>query len=728
MSKFRMSAILCSATAPPRPPRPPLPPGLLSLMIASAPMRRGRRGGGGPSRGKRGATTGLSFLLALGLAVALLHGCSAATTLSSNEALVSLSFGAASRAFAPVSAAVASYSVTASGPDGRVLTASSTTASQTLRLVPGSWSIAVEGLASDGRRLVSGSISLELAPGDKQNATIVLLPEGGPGNIALSWSTLGSPGGTILLKGELRSATEVLPFEASGSSGSLAIQGISSGTWGLSLEMANEAGKLAGLADSVLVVAGCETAVTVVFEPPNGTVTLSLVSPSFVAKSLALVPPLRRAAVGKEVLFALPAGVGPGTWFSEGVQVGSDTGYLGLAARAEGSTRVDWVSTTAFTASSATGRLFASPPVAFGLFAWRETIHRADFPGAVSVKGLDGCRDLTFAPDGSALLLAGKDGNAIGDFSLAGGPSPLPWASLGPAEASVISAPLFVAAVPGSSSFLSLSTGSGALLPLSRSADLNLVPGSPMILSEFQTATALKLNSNGSGAYIASEGGNSIIRVDCALGLPLAARTVLRGGDPGFETLSRPTALSLSPDGSTLVVGSSGDDSLWFCAIDPASGALNLQACLTKAALSAVASLSDPVDLVFSPDGQSLFVLSYYGKSVIRLDRDAGGTWTVSAAAKSGTAPILGFDYPKRLALSPDGSILVVSGGGASDGLAAFGVGSLGQLQWLGSLLPDGTEGHPVKPGALAFSPDGASLAVACPDSDSLYLFTRSLP
>ena len=210
-------------------------------------------------------------------------------------------------------------------------------------------------------------------------------------------------------------------------------------------------------------------------------------------------------------------------------------------------------------------------------------------------------------------------------------------------------------------------------------------------------------------------------------GEPLSALAAIAAGDPGFELLDRPTALALSPDGATLVLGSSGDDSLWFCSLD-ASGRPALSARITKADLAAIASLSDPVDLIFSPDGSSLYVLSYYGKSIIRMDRDADGSWTATAAVKSGVAPARGFDYPKRLALSPDGNLLVVSGGGGADGLAAFSTGTRGRLDWLGAVLPDGTEGHPVKPGAISFSPDGTSLVAVCPESDSLYLFRNSLP
>ncbi|HUX42009.1 MAG TPA: WD40 repeat domain-containing protein [Rectinemataceae bacterium] len=664
----------------------------------------------------------------MGILFTMTPGCRAPETPNSAEALVTLSFGAQARAFAPVSAAVASYSILASGPEGLTVASSSNQASQTLRLAPGTWSVAVEGLAADGRRLVAGSIVLNLGPGDKQSAAIVLLPEGGTGSLALAWSTIGVPSGSISLSGQLSALDKAsIPLLATGLSGSLAISDLPSGSWNLSLLLSNEGGKLAGLADSILIVAGCETTVSLVFEPPSGSIALSLIGPSFTAETLATRPPLRRMAAGAEARFAIPSTAGTGSWYGNGELILASGGEVSLRARAEGEERIDWVSTEPFTARSAQAKLIASPPVAFGPLSWNETLLRADFGATDAARGLDGCRDLAFSPDNASLFLAGKDSGAVGDFSLHSGLSPLPTASLLSSAVPALASASLVAST-GSDSLLALGTSNGSLISLTRSADGVLCPGPSLVRPDFTTATALKVSPDGKRAWIASEGGNAIYGIDLASGAPVSSTILVAGGSPGFELLSRPTALAISPDASTLVLGSSGDDSLWFCSIDPASGALGLQACLTKFALSSVASLSDPVDLSFSPDGRSVFALSYYGKSIIRIDRNAAGNWEASTAAKSGTAPILGFDYPKHLALSPDGTLLVVSGSGASDGLAAFSVGNLGQLDWLACLLPDGTEGHPVKPGALAFSADGLSLAAACPDSDSLYMFTRSVP
>jgi hypothetical protein len=184
------------------------------------------------------------------------------------------------------------------------------------------------------------------------------------------------------------------------------------------------------------------------------------------------------------------------------------------------------------------------------------------------------------------------------------------------------------------------------------------------------------------------------------------------GGDPGLESFSKPLALAFSPDGSLLAVGTGGDDALYLFSRS-LEGSLSFQARIEASACAPFGPLSDPVALAFSPSGASLFVLSYYGKCLIRLDRDGAGAWLPAAALRSGLAGVSGFDYPKRLVLSPDGRRAFISGGGAADGIALVDCSFPGSLSFMASLLPDGSDAAPPRPAALALSPDGSLLAAA---------------
>ena len=91
------------------------------------------------------------------------------------------------------------------------------------------------------------------------------------------------------------------------------------------------------------------------------------------------------------------------------------------------------------------------------------------------------------------------------------------------------------------------------------------------------------------------------------------------------------------------------------------------------------------------------------------------------ASAKSGAGGVSGFAYPKRLGLSPDGTLLAIIGSGTGDGLALFAVGAAAQLVYQGSILPGAGSAVPSKPLAIAFSHDGSVLAIASDGYLSLF-------
>lgn len=726
MRAFRSASPGSPFAHPPRPPKPPR-----QADVAAAPLGATPRGGR-MAKERRWARHIISFhSIVLYVALGLFPAAGCSTPQVDGEATLSLSFGrvGAARAFAPPALEVARYAMTLTASDGTSSSTSFTQTNKTLRLAAGRWTILVEAQATDGTRLASGSLSIDLAPGEERSATIILNPETGVGSVTISWSTVGQPSGTLEITGELRSGETIFPLSGTGTAGSISQAEIPAGAWRIVLSLSNQAGKLAGLADSVLVVSGRETAVSVVFEPPKASLVLSLVNPTICAQSLALLPPVRRIAAGGETSFSVDNSGSGGSWYRNGDPIIGDGSMVSFIPATASEDRIDWVSAIDSSARSASGRMIVSGKVDFGPFSWSESLLKADYGAMAAGKALDGCRDLVFSSDGSALVLAAKDGNAVGEFALSGGHSPTPTSTLLASDVGALASAELVAALPQGRGFLLLATGSGSLLRLARQGDGRLAPSATLVVPEFTSATALAVDPSGRFAWIASDVANSIIRVELdASGMPLSAVAVARSTTPGFELLSRPTALALSPDGSLLAFGSSGDDAVWLCQVDPMSGNLSLLARLDKTAISPVGSLSDPVDLAFSSDGASIFALSYFGKSIIRIDRTAAGTWIPVAAAKSGSGSISGFDYPKHLAISPDGRWVVVSGSGAADGLAAFDIGSPGSLVWLASLLPNDSPGRPSKPGALAFSPDGSSLAVACPEDDSLHLFRLTTP
>ncbi|MEI6387674.1 MAG: beta-propeller fold lactonase family protein [Spirochaetota bacterium] len=638
-------------------------------------------------------------------------------------ATLTMSFGSSPRAFAPPAAEIDHYTISAAGPDGASMASESIATVLTLELLPGEWSISAEGLAKDGRRLVSGSVIVRLSPGERQNATIILLPEGGTGSLVVSWSTRGDPGVGTSLEGSITTAATSIPLSASGTSGTIELADIPSGSWTLEARLSKDALKVAGLADSILIVSGCETTAVLVFEPPVARMALSFVGPSFKAETALIAPPVRRIALGALAGFEHDPALGSGSWFKEGSPTALTSASILMAASIEGSQRIDWVADSSFTARSGKALIQSSSATAFGPFQWMETVVRSDL-GASTARGIDGCRDLLFTPDGKWLFAAGKDGSSVSSFALSNGKAPTLRSSIGKTELPALDGASRLALVPGTSTILVLGETGGNLVALSfDSAGAFTSPGS-IAAPELTTARGLVVSPGGGQAWLPSEGADAVLKVDLdADGLPTGISSIAKSGDTGLEAFDRPLCIAVSNDGSELAVGTAGDDAVYLFAINGPSGSLSLLQRVSKESVASIASLSDPVDLAFSKNGSSLFALSYYGKSLIRFDRNGTGMFAATAAAKSGVGQSAFFDYPKRMALDPLGTRIVVSGGGTNDGLSSFSISQNSALIPLGNIGPGTGDALPQKPCALAFSPQDAILAVSLPEEDRLMLF-----
>jgi DNA-binding beta-propeller fold protein YncE len=206
---------------------------------------------------------------------------------------------------------------------------------------------------------------------------------------------------------------------------------------------------------------------------------------------------------------------------------------------------------------------------------------------------------------------------------------------------------------------------------------------------------------------------------------PSSMQALASKSAPGCETLSSPSCLAISAQGELVALGTTGDDALYLFTLASSGQALSLVSRISAADCSSLGSLSNPCDLVFSPAGTSLFVLAYSSKTVFRFDRNAAGLFVAVAAAKSGSGGASGFAYPKRLALSSEGTLLAVIGSGTADGIALFDVSASGTLGYLGSALPTDALGDalPEKPLAAAFSPTGKAFALGAEDRLAFYSY-----
>lgn len=689
----------------------------------------------------------LSALCALAEALALAAGLAIALSACHHEtpanATLTLGFGKSSastsaRSFAPVEIAIASILVEATGPGGAKVQVSSTDfAPVQLDLIPGSWLVTGKGMNANGIEVASGFLELSLGPSESMTKDLLLAPVVGDGSIALSWTIAGSVEGSLSVAGSLSSsAGSTLPISAStvtAGGGPLRFEALHSGSWKLELRLLRDGAALCGLADALLVAAGMETKATVAFKPPEASLSLAFALPDYTALGFQVEPSLRHVSRGTEIAFRAPLS-GELSWYEEGTLLsGSRAELRYVPGGASGVRRIDCVQGGALPRSG-TAQARLSEAQSLGPLNWGEIVDKAagSARAQAALRGLGDCRDLAWSPDGAFLAAVGKSANCLSVLEVSAPGAVFASCSLGGAAEPRLVSPSVVRFLPGGS-LLALSEAEGAVYGVSAPS----AAGATALLSLtaclkdpcLAGAKDLAPTPEASAAYAAASGADAIALIGLdAVGRPVSTRTAAVKGAPGLEAFSRPNCLALSPTGRLLAVGTAGDDAIYFFDRDPGTDALAFRSRLDQSSFPAVAPLSDPCSLAFSPDGASLFVLSYYGKALVRLDFDAvSGAYAICASARSGQGGVSGFAYPKRLSLSPDGKLLAVVGGGSEDGLSLFDIAGSTKLSYLGSLMPSAGKAVPSKPSALGFSPDSRYVAVAADGVLSFFTIMRNL-
>ncbi|MCS6775726.1 MAG: alkaline phosphatase family protein [Chloroherpetonaceae bacterium] len=185
---------------------------------------------------------------------------------------------------------------------------------------------------------------------------------------------------------------------------------------------------------------------------------------------------------------------------------------------------------------------------------------------------------------------------------------------------------------------------------------------------------------------------------------------------PGGKGNAHPCGLTLSPDGKTLYVCLSINNTLGQ--VDLESGRLIRQIPVGVA----------PWDVVLSPDGTTAWVSNWGGRRPKRGERTAksAGTDTLvdhRGVASSGTVSVVDLQsarevaqiptglHPSDLALSPDGTLLAAANAN-SDTVTLIETRARRVRETI-SVRPDPALPFGSMPNALAFSPDGTTLYVA---------------
>jgi hypothetical protein len=641
-------------------------------------------------------------------------------------------------AIVPAGISVSSVKVALSGPGGAKLEATSHAAAPLeLELAPGTWTLAAKGCNSDGVELVEGSLEIRLGPSERVAKTIVLHPIAGSGSISLSWSLKGELVGTLAVRGSLEGPSGETrgiesPF-ARPEGSPLVMADLPNGGWKLSLSLLKDGVPVCGLADGVLVAANMATLVSVIFSPPAASAAMSFLVPDYGATSLGLEPAVRRAAAGRRVAFE--AGTdGPLSWFAEGAVL-AETGPRLLIEPSGGasSVRIDCVRTGSDGMSpprSGSARVLERPRQALGALDWAESLLRSEQDAAAQAleRGLSDCRDLAWSPSGRLLAAAGKGSNCVSLFEAAEAGALFPLAVAGGEEEPGLVAPsrlrfasdsLILAISESEGAAYSLTVEGPAERPRLRLAgalaDASLAGAKDLAL------VPAAAGDRSSWAYVAAQDAVLLLALGPD-GAPSSVRVAATAGTGDLASFSKPACVALDETGRLAAVGTTGDDAIYLFDRDPSTGALALRQRIDKSAFPTGTTLSDPCSLAFAPGSTSLIALSYYGKAILRLDRNTEtGAFAPTAGLKSGSGGVRGFATPRALCLCPISSLVAVAGGGAEDGLASFDAPSAGGLSFIGAILPTEGDAVPQRPTALAIAPDGGQIAVAADGALSVF-------
>jgi DNA-binding beta-propeller fold protein YncE len=214
--------------------------------------------------------------------------------------------------------------------------------------------------------------------------------------------------------------------------------------------------------------------------------------------------------------------------------------------------------------------------------------------------------------------------------------------------------------------------------------------------------------------------------------------------------LDGPNSLALSPNGRFLYATSRASASVTVFRRKSGNGALvqlrDGAGCVSGLPIPGCApgrGLSGPDVVALSPDGESLYVGSFFGNAVAVFKRERNGALAqfegeggCLAEAIAGCAPAIGIGAPEGLAVSPDGRSVYVAGA-TSNSIAAFSrdleTGALSQPgEGAGCVVDASTPIAGCTAGvqllganALAFAPAGRDLYATSLFSDSVTSFGR---
>ena len=261
------------------------------------------------------------------------------------------------------------------------------------------------------------------------------------------------------------------------------------------------------------------------------------------------------------------------------------------------------------------------------------------------------------------------------------------------------------------------------------------VPAAPL-----DGAAGVAVSPDGKSVYMASQLSNSVSHFtrDTVTGRLtwqgcLASTNAQGCVDVPADPLNHPALVAVSPDGKSVYVTLQFGNGIAHLSRDPVTGELTWGSCQNNLGtqgcgdLTPGTPLTDPVGVVVSPDGKSVYVASQVSDSIAHFSRDTDNGQILYQGCLANTTsngcaalPTPALDFAAGVAVSADGTSVYVTARD-SDGVARFSRTDTGQLSFQSCLANtnamdgcDDVPGAPLDdPVKVAVSPDDTSVYVA---------------
>jgi len=636
----------------------------------------------------------------------------------------------------PVNNQITSVYLKGNGPQGLFIEKSSTINTFSLELAPGTWTFYAEGRGSNSTPLAAGSLALQLQPGESKNLYLTLIPLEGNGQLSISWTIIGDLAADAYIQFSLTGPQNYSnKIEVPCTQTQLSPLTLSSGNYTITAHIISQNQELCGLTDSVLIMANQETVITLAFSPPTAKVSSTISVPLFIGTGGEILPKSRSIASTVIPFFKVYSEkpFSNGTWYLEGTPippnplVTADSIAVHNLPPTARSYRLDWIGNNgALSNISSTASIIKKDGPLVAPFTWAEKIYSDNLGSHTARIALENCKDIALSTDGSLLALVSKDKNSLGLFSYRGPGSLIPLSSFSSSKDPRFQGPVRLQFIPNTHTLLVLCETTGTLfsfhidettyqLSLFESLQSDLLIGA-YALALLTPQWSLISNPTKDRVYVVN-----ISNLQNSQILEWASPSI-----SGLERFSKPTCMAINTSNNEVAIGTLGDDSIYIFSFSSETGLGTYTYKLPKELFSTLASLSDPVDMAFTNDGTHLFVLSYYGKALIQLDKDIqSGSYTPVSAIKSGTNNIQGFNYPQRFVIVPNSNFILITANGTGDGISIIQFGTLHTLQWLGYFSYVDEPFGLIKPTALFWDPISQSGVVGSNGEKSLIIISK---